>query len=128
MAPDWRMTSGTRKPPPISTSSPREMITSRPSASAARSRSVAAALLLTTTAASAPVTRAISVSACTSRRPREPAEVVFEIRVAAGDLLHARERAFRQRRTAQIGMDDDAGGIDDANERRTHRGAEPRLD
>ena len=42
------MTSGTRKPPPISTSSPREITTSRPAASAARISIVAAALLLTT--------------------------------------------------------------------------------
>ena len=48
------MTSGTRKPPPISTSSPRETATPRSRARAARTSSTAAAQLLTTIAASAP--------------------------------------------------------------------------
>ena len=54
-APERASTSGMRKPSPISTSSPRETSTSRPSARAATARSTAAALLLTTSAASAPV-------------------------------------------------------------------------
>jgi hypothetical protein len=72
VAPDCAITSGTRKPPPISTSSPRDTMTSRPAASAASTIIVAAALLLTTTADSAPVNRQISPSAWTSRRPRAP--------------------------------------------------------
>ena len=56
-APERARTSGMRKPSPISTSSPRETTTSRPSASAASASSTAAALLLTTSAASAPVSR-----------------------------------------------------------------------
>src|SRR5947199_403985 len=43
-----------RKPSPISISSPRETITSRPSASAARASSIAAALLFTTRGSSLP--------------------------------------------------------------------------
>src|SRR5260221_168241 len=71
-APGWAITSGTRNPPPISTSSPRDTRTSRPAASAASMIIVAAALLFTTTAASAPVSRQSSAWACTSRRPRSP--------------------------------------------------------
>ena len=56
-APERASTSGMRKPSPISISSPRETITSRPSASAASASSSAAALLFTTSAASAPVSR-----------------------------------------------------------------------
>ena len=48
VAPDFAMTSGMRKDPPISTSSPRETITSPPSARVFRASSTAAALLLTT--------------------------------------------------------------------------------
>ncbi len=67
------MISGTRKPPPISTSSPRDTITSRPRASAPRASSTAAALLLTTMPASAPHAWARSVPACSWRDPRAPA-------------------------------------------------------
>ena len=71
-APDCRITSGMRNPPPISTSSPREITTSRPAARPARISMIAAALLLTTSAASAPVIAVISDSACTVREPRAP--------------------------------------------------------
>ena len=66
------MTSGMRKAPPISTSSPRETITSRPCASAPMVSSTAAALLLTTVAASAPVRVHSSSSTSESRSPRPP--------------------------------------------------------
>ena len=56
-----------RKPPPISTSSPREMITSRPVASADSVTSIAAALLLTTAASTAPVSQRSSRTACVRR-------------------------------------------------------------
>ena len=49
------MMSGMRKAPPISISSPRETMASRPSASVLSVSSTAAALLLTTVASSAPV-------------------------------------------------------------------------
>ena len=54
-APDAARISGIRNDPPISTSCPREITTSRPRASAASASSTAAALLLTASAASAPV-------------------------------------------------------------------------
>ena len=66
------MTSGRRKAPPISTSSPRDTTTSRPLASAAMVSITAAALLLTTVAASAPVISQISDSTKSSRSPRPP--------------------------------------------------------
>ena len=135
MAPDCAITSGTRKPPPISTSSPRETITSRPAASAASDSSVAAALLLTTTAASAPVRRQSSRSAWTSRRPRVPCvEVVFEVGVAAASGRDALDRRARERRAAEIGVEDDAGGVDDGAQatgrpsRRRRRGHGARCD
>ena len=56
MAPDSPITSGIRKEPPTSTSSPLETTTSFPLAMAARTSMVAAALLFTAMAASAPVT------------------------------------------------------------------------
>ena len=61
-----------RKAPPISTSSPRETITSLPRARAAIVSSTAAALLLTTVAASAPVSVVSSSSTTLSRSPRPP--------------------------------------------------------
>ena len=62
-----------RKPPPISTSSPRATITSRRPARAASARRTAAALLLTTTPSSAPVTSERIRAACPWRSPRRPA-------------------------------------------------------
>ena len=66
------MMSGTRKAPPISTSSPRETTTSLRWASVLSSRKTAAALLLTTVAASAPVSSATSAETRSSRSPRPP--------------------------------------------------------
>lgn len=61
-----------RKAPPISTSSPRETITSLPRAIAAMVSSTAAALLFTTVAACAPVSVHSSSSTRLSRSPRPP--------------------------------------------------------
>ncbi len=71
-APERRMMSGMRNDPPISTSCPRETITSRPWAKAVSINSTAAALLLTTMAASAPVRRQRRPSTCSCRDPRSP--------------------------------------------------------
>ena len=122
------MTSGTRKPPPISTSSPREMITSRPAASAASTSSVAAALLLTTTAASAPVSRQSSRSACTSRRPRVAAR---RGRIRDWCSRARAPRRVRPRRAPsgarpRLVWMIDAGRVDDAAQRRRRAGGEPR--
>ena len=54
-APDWRITSGKRNDPPISTNSPRETTTGLPAANPESASSTAAAQLLTTSASSAPV-------------------------------------------------------------------------
>jgi hypothetical protein len=64
--------SGTRKAPPISTSSPRETTTSRSPANAASASTAAAALLFTTTAASAPVSSRSKSATCAWRVPRSP--------------------------------------------------------
>ena len=66
------MMSGIRKAPPISISSPREMIASRRAPSAFSVRTTAAALLLTTVAASAPVNSHNKSSTTLSRSPRPP--------------------------------------------------------
>ena len=71
------MMSGTRKLPPISTSSPREMIASRPSASVLSARTSAAAQLFTTSASSAPVSSARRAAQCTCREPRVPASTSY---------------------------------------------------
>ena len=85
LTPDWRMTSGMRKPPPISTSWPREMIASRPWPSADRISSTAAALLLVTSASSAPVSRRSRSVTSLWREPRSPCvQVVLEVGVARG--------------------------------------------
>jgi hypothetical protein len=74
---DSAMMSGTRNPPPISTSSPRDTITSRSRATAPSASSTAAALLLTTIPASAPHTRARSRPACSWRDPRSPESIRY---------------------------------------------------
>ena len=114
-----------RKPSPISMSSPRETITSRPSASAASASSTAAALLLTTSAAS-------GTGQALEQRPEvilaRPAlaslEVVLEVRVAGADLRHARERSLGERRATEVRVDEDAGRVQHAPKRRLPRAAE----
>ncbi len=71
-APALRITSGMRKAPPISTSSPRDTTTSRRLARLLSSSRTAAALLLTTVAASAPVSSQINACTRASRSPRRP--------------------------------------------------------
>ena len=72
MAPDASKISGSRKLPPISTSCPRETITSRPAARAFKASTVAPALLFTAVAASAPVSSLSSRAIPPVRRPRVP--------------------------------------------------------
>ena len=70
LAPARAMMSGTRNAPPISTSSPRETITSLRCASALSVRNTPAALLLTMVQASAPVSSRSRPSTRSSRSPR----------------------------------------------------------
>jgi hypothetical protein len=107
--PDCAITSGTRKSPPISTSSPRETMVSPPRASAVRTSSAPAAQLLTTSASSAPV------SSATARARRE---IVFERAVARGFLGDGAARRFRERRAPQVRVQDDARRVDDAAQAR----------
>ena len=53
-----------------------------------------------------------------ARAPRARLEVVLEVRVAAADLDDAVERRRRERRAAEIGVDQDAGGVEHAPQRR----------
>ena len=77
MLPLCSIISGTRKEPPISTSSPREMTTSLPLVIAPKISMTAAALLLTTRALSAPVSRVTSSSMWEYRLPRRPAATSY---------------------------------------------------
>ena len=114
-----------RKPSPISISSPRETITSRPSASAASASSTAAALLLTTSAASAPGQPPQDSRDVVLARPARPGrQVELEVRVAARRLAHVVERGLGERRAAEVRVDDDAGRVQDAPERRRSRRCE----
>ncbi len=90
------MISGMRKAPPISISSPRETITSLPSARVFKPSNTAAALLFTTVAASAPVRsinqlfeRLFALAALAG------GEVVFQIDRMIGDLDHGVDRRAR---------------------------------
>ena len=71
------MMSGTRKLPPISTSSPREMTASRPSAELLSASTSAAAQLFTTSASSAPVSSVRSAVQCAWRDPRAPVAMSY---------------------------------------------------
>ena len=66
------MMSGMRNAPPISISSPRDTIASRPPARVLRQSSTAAALLFTTVASSAPVSAQSRPRTWSSRSPRLP--------------------------------------------------------
>ena len=118
-APERASTSGILKPSPISISSPRETSTSRPSASAASASITAAALLLTTSAASAPVIRCSSAVRWSWRDPRAPGlEVVLEVGVAPADLDDAVERGLGERGAAEVRVDQHAGRVEHAPQRR----------
>ena len=116
--------SGMRKPSPISTSWPRETTISRPPASAASASTSAAAPLLTQIAASAPVSSHTQRGdVVLARAAPAGREVELQVRVAGRDGLHARERGLRQRRAAEVGVQDDAGGVEHRAQRRLERGA-----
>ncbi len=70
--PETSKISGRRKLPPISTSCPRETITSRPAARARSASTVAPALLLTALAAWAPVSSLSKAATPASAPPRVP--------------------------------------------------------
>ena len=76
-APLRAMMSGTRKLPPISTSSPREMATFLPHPTTDSMSSTAAALLLTTSAPSAPVREQSSRETAVCLLPRVPSSTLY---------------------------------------------------
>ena len=131
-APLWRSTSGIRKPPPISTACPRETITSRSFAKAERASRTALALLFTARASSAPVRRrSRSGDVVVAGSPRPLLEPVLQVAVPGGHLEHRPEGFVAQGRAAQVGVDDDAGGVDEGAEGGTHGCLQPlrcRLD
>ena len=113
LAPLRAMTSGIRKDPPISTSSPRETTTSFPRARVSRQRSTAAALLLTAMAASAPLISHRIPSMALYRSPRAP------LTRSNSRLVYRREMratfstaGFGQEGPAQVGVHHDPGGVD----------------
>ena len=116
-APDFAITSGMRNDPPISTSSPRETMTSPPSASAFSDSSTAAALLFTTMVATLALRRMqqarkqaidvrIAFAAFAGR------QIKFQVGVALRDFGNMLQRFLAQRRASEIGVQDDAGRID----------------
>ena len=106
------MISGMRKPSPISISSPREMIASPPAASSFRIRNSAAALLLTMIAGLPRTAVEQFARVDVAFAAASGGEIVFEIAVAGGDF------EMRERRAAEIGVQNDAGRIHDAMQRR----------
>ncbi len=126
-----------RNEPPISTSSPRETMTSPPSASEFNASRTAAALLLTTMVEMAVEMAAELDSAGRGRTPPStrsafeelleqpvnvdvalPAlagrQIEFEIGIGARRGADVIERSGSQRRASQIGVQDHAGGVDHA--------------
>ena len=105
-APDSAMISGIRKPPPISTSSPRDTTTGRPAASAPATRSTAPAPLLTTSASLGPA------------GPRQqPTGMVLAgaapaVRRSELEVHVARLLVDGQGRSAEVGVEQHPGGVD----------------
>ena len=90
---------------------------------------VAAAQLLTAVAASAPVmarmparTLACRFAALAGR------EVEFEVEIAACRVVGRVGGLFVERRAAEVGVQDDAGGVDDRSQGRGRAGVEFRHD
>ena len=111
--------SGIRNEPPISTSSPRDSRTSRPDARLESARASAAALLLTTRAASAPVrarTRFSDTSTAVAATPR--IEAHLQVAVGVETIGQVGHDFAGQRRPAQVGVEEDAGRVEHAPERR----------
>src|SRR5439155_433574 len=98
-------TSGMRKPPPISTSSPRATMTSLREASAASASSTAAALLFATTPSSAPESSASRRDACPCRSPRRPASRLYSTLTAPAAPAIAAGLAIRLRRQLALELD-----------------------
>ena len=124
------MISGMRKLPPISISSPRETIASRPSASVLSASTSAAAQLLTTSASSAPVSsrkqrRAVRRSAIRARRASTSYSRFENPRATRAIASIA---TCGERRAAEIRVQHDAGGVDHASQRRARRDARRRRD
>ena len=117
-APDCRITSGTRNPPPISTSSPREITTSRPGASARQDQHGRGGVVVDDDRGLGAGDRGEQrLGVHRARAARARREVVFEIGVAARDRGDALDRRVRQRRAAEVGVNHDAGGVDDRPQR-----------
>ena len=111
-----------RKPSPISTSSPRLTMISRPWLRASAHSSSAAALLFTTWTAWASGTAAASASSAPRpRRARRPVASANSTSVASGGDGERVPGRGRQRRSAQVGVDDHAGRVDHAPKARRVR-------
>ncbi len=112
--------SGIRKDPPISISSPREIRTSRPAARALSASSSAPAALLTASASSAPVTARSGSRQWSLRLPAGAGvEIELQVAVPRGDLRHRGHGRRRERCTAEVGVQHDAGGVEHRAEARS---------
>ncbi len=108
------MISGTRNPPPISTSSPRETTTDRSRASAPSARSTAAALLLTTTPASAPHTREQRAGVLVARAAFPRRQPVLQVRVTGRDVDRLGHELSPEWCASEVRVEQDAGCVHDA--------------
>ena len=113
MAPETSKISGSRKLPPISTSCPRETITSRPAARAFKARTVAAGVVVDGR-------RGLGAGQL-AEQPRDPrgapaarsvVEIELQVAIAASHLGHGRDGFVRERGPAQPGMQQDPGRVD----------------
>ena len=112
-APVDSISSGSRNPSPISTSSPRLTTISRPAASAVAASSSAAAPLLTTCTPPAVGHRRgqRGERAAAAPGPATGGQVELDVGGAAGGH-HRVDGGRRQRRPAEVGVHDDAGRVD----------------
>ena len=102
-----------RNEPPISISSPREISTSRPAASAPARAAARPAALFTTSASSAPVTVRSSSRQWSLRLPRVPCRDRARGCCSRRRPPPSRDRRRRQRRAAEIGVQHDASRVED---------------
>ena len=116
--PETSKISGSRKLPPISTSWPRETITSRPAASARSASTVGAGVVVHDR-------RRLGAGQLAEQcgdpggppPPRSVAEVELQVAVSGGDLRDRLDRLRGQRGPAQPGVEQHAGRVDHRSQR-----------
>ena len=112
--------SGIRKEPPISISSPREITTSRPEASAAQRQQQRPRRIVHRQGVLRAGDGAKRLAAVVSPAAASAGvQVELQVAVPGRDRCHRRDGRRRQRRTAEVGVEHDAGGIEQRPEARS---------